>query len=97
MRKIGVTTVEKDLKNEDEDVIEIADASITLGDTGVKAAPEDPDDSIPAFAEADILASDTAVEGVVGEAIDDQVLPEATGDGDLTYSVLRQPARWPVV
>ena len=34
-----------------------------------------------------MLASDTAIEGVVGTAIDDQVLPEATGDGDLTYSV----------
>ena len=53
----------------------------------MKAAPADPDDSTPTFTEDDILASDTAIEGVVGEAIDDKVLPEATGDGDLTYSV----------
>ena len=75
------------LENEDEDEIVITDATIKLKDTGVKAAPEDPDDSTPDFTEDDILASDTAIEGVVGTAIEDQVLPEATGDGDLTYSV----------
>ena len=85
--KITVTTVEQDLKNDDEDVITIKPAEITLKDTGVKAAPEDPDDTTPAFSEEDALASATAIEGVAGEALEDVVLPEAEGDGDLTYSV----------
>ena len=84
---ITVTTLEQDLKNEDEDPITINTVDIKLGDTGVKAAPTDPDDTTPVFAEADALASATAIEGVAGTAIEDKVLPAATGDGDLTYSV----------
>ena len=53
--------------------------------------------STPVFAEDDVLASDTAIEGVVGEAIDDKVLPEAEGDGDLTYSISANLPCWPVV
>ena len=87
----SITTRKNDL---DEDInvgIKTDDADnrakIELKDTGAKAAPADPGDSTPKFTEDDIAASDTAIEGVVGMAIEDQVLPEATGDGDLTYSV----------
>ena len=84
---ITVTVIEDALKNEDEDPITVVNATIKLGDTGVKAAPEDPDDSTPIFTEDDMLASDTAIEGTASKAIEDVVLPEATGDGDLSYSV----------
>ena len=85
---VTVLQAEKDaLQNEDEDPIGISDATITLKDTGVKAAPTDPDDTTPVFAEADALASATAIEGVAGMKLDDTVLPAATGDGDLSYSV----------
>ena len=91
-----------ELKNDDEDAINVgtvtgsADdddlvdnrAKITLKDTGEKAASEDPDDSTPAFSDEDVLASDTAIEGTVGVELEEAVeLPEAEGDGDLTYSV----------
>ena len=85
--KITVTTVEQDLKNDDDDPITIKNAEITLGDTGVKAAPTDPDDTTPAFSEEDALASATAIEGTAGKALEDVVLPAAEGDGDLSYSV----------
>ena len=83
---IIVTVTQTDLKNDDDDLITINTATIKLGDTGEKAAPEDPSDTTPVFSEEDALASATAIEGVVGTALE-QVLPEATGDGDLTYSV----------
>ena len=85
--KIQVTTLEQDLKNDDDDPITIGPVPITLKDTGAKAAPTDPDDTTPVFAEADVNASATAIEGVAGVALEDKVLPAATGDGDLTYSV----------
>ena len=75
------------LKDDDEEPITITPATINLKDTGVKAAPEDPDDTTPKFTDEDILASDTAIEGAGRQAIEDVVLPEATGDGDLTYTV----------
>ena len=88
--KIMVTVLKSErdaLKNDDDDLIEIANATITLGDTGVKAAPTDPDDTTPTFTADDIAASATAIEGVAGVALEDKELPAATGDGDLTYSV----------
>ena len=73
------------LKNEDEEEITIASATIKLKDA--PAPPEDADvDKTPAFTADDIAASDTVIEGVAGTALE-QVLPEATGDGTLTYSV----------
>ena len=66
---------------------DITPATINLKDTGVKAAPEDPDDSTPKFTEEDVLASDTAIEGTAAVALEAVVLPEAEGDGDLSYSV----------
>ena len=75
------------LKGEGDDAVDNR-AKITLKDTGEKAAPEDPDDSTPAFSDEDVLASDTAIEGTVGVELEEAVeLPEAEGDGDLTYSV----------
>ena len=75
------------IKNDADDTLVISKATIKLKDTGVKAAPADPDDSTPAFSAEDILASDTAIEGTAAKALEAVVLPEATGDGDLTYSV----------
>ena len=72
---------------DDDDLVDNR-AKITLKDTGEKAALEDPDDSTPAFSDEDVLASDTAIEGTVGVELEEAVeLPEAEGDGDLTYSV----------
>ncbi len=71
---------------EDDDLVDNR-AKITLKDTGAKAAPGDPEDSTPKFTGGDIAASDTAIEGTAGKALEDVVLPAATGDGKLTYSV----------
>ncbi len=73
-------------KNEIGDDIEVSKATITLKDTGVRADPGAPVDMTPSFTEDDVAASDTVIEGVVGTALE-QELPEATGDGTLTYSV----------
>ena len=82
-----ITIKNKDaIKNEDEEDITIAAAVIKLKDA--PAPPEDADvDKTPAFTADDIAASDTVIEGVAGSALEDTVLPEADGDGDLTYSV----------
>ena len=85
-------TALKDENDEDVNVgalVEDVDnrAKITLKDTGVKADPEAPDDGTPKFSDDDVAASDTAIEGVAAMALEATVLPEATGDGDLTYSV----------
>ena len=73
-------------KNDIGDDITVNPATITLKDTGVKADPGAPVDMTPSFTEDDIAASDTVIEGVVGMALEHE-LPEATGDGTLTYSV----------
>ncbi|MCE2447957.1 MAG: putative Ig domain-containing protein [Candidatus Latescibacteria bacterium] len=73
-------------KNDIGDDIAVSVATITLKDTGVREDPDAPVDMTPAFTEDDIAASDTVIEGVVGTALE-QVLPEATGDGTLTYTV----------
>ena len=88
----------------------MSSATITLEDTEAapETDPEDPEDpeetpepelvhSTPAFSEETIAASSTAIEGTVGVALTAVDLPGATGDGDLTYQRLDQPARWVVV
>ena len=73
-------------KNDIGDDIVVSVATITLKDTGVREDPSAPVDMTPSFTEDDIAASDTVIEGEVGSELE-QVLPEATGDGTLTYSV----------
>ena len=73
-------------KNEIGDDIVVSVATITLKDTGVRADPGAPVDMTPSFTEDDVAASDTVIEGEVGTALEKE-LPEATGDGTLTYSV----------
>ena len=73
-------------KNDLGDDITVKMATITLKDTGKREDPGAPVDMTPAFTADDIAASDTVIEGVAGTALE-QVLPEATGDGTLTYSV----------
>ena len=74
-----------ELKNDDDDVIKVADAKITLKDTGVKAVAT-PTDGTPAFTADDIAASDTVIEGVAGSALSME-MPAASGDGTLMYTV----------
>ena len=73
-------------KNEIGDDIAVSTVKITLKDTGERADPGAPVDGTPSFTEDDIAASDTVIEGVVGTALEHE-LPEAMGDGTLTYSV----------
>ena len=74
----------KNPKNEDDEDIVVGTATVKLKDTGVKATPGTPGDTTPTFA-ADLGA--TVLEGVVDMPVSWDALPEATGDGDLTYSV----------
>ena len=73
-------------QNEDGDPIVVGTAAITLQDTGERVEPL-VSDTIPAFVDtvADLSAT-------VGTAITPVVLPAATGDGILTYSVSTLPA-----
>jgi len=73
--------------NQDGDPIAVGTATITLKDTGKRVEPEPGDDTTPVFtgATADLSAT-------VGTAITPVVLPAATGDGTLTYSVAGLPA-----
>ena len=73
-------------KNDIGDDITVNPAKITLKDTGKAAAAAAVVDATPSFSADDVAASDTVIEGVAGTALE-HVLPAATGDGTLTYSV----------
>ena len=79
------------IKNQGDADITIAVVAVELTDTGVMAIPEDPDDTTPSFTEEDIAASSTVIEGTAGAALSHE-LPEAMGDGDLSYVVAGLPA-----
>ena len=74
-------------ENEYGDPIAVGTATITLKDTGERVEPPPAGDTTPVFsgAAADLSAT-------VGTAITPVVLPAATGDGTLTYSVSTLPA-----
>ena len=74
-------------KNEYDDPIRVGTATITLKDTGKRVEPPPAGDTTPVFAGAAAALSAT-----VGTAITPVVLPAATGDGTLTYSVSALPA-----
>ena len=69
------------------DPIAVGTATITLRDTGERVEPPPAGDTTPVFAGAAANVSAT-----VGTAITPVVLPAATGDGTLTYSVSTLPA-----
>ncbi|MDE2812342.1 MAG: Ig domain-containing protein, partial [Gemmatimonadota bacterium] len=74
-------------ENEYGDPIAVGTATLTLKDTGKRVEPPPTGDTTPVFAgdAADLSAT-------VGTAITPVVLPAATGDGTLTYSVSALPA-----
>ena len=69
------------------DPIAVGTVTITLKDTGERVEPPPAGDTTPVFAGAAANVSAT-----VGTAITPVVLPAATGDGTLTYSVSTLPA-----
>ena len=72
----------KNPKNDDNKEIAVGTATITLKDTGARAATSPTGDTIPAFVE-----NQPDISVAVGKPMRPLELPLATGDGDLTYSV----------
>ena len=88
-------------ENEYGDPIAVGSATITLKDTGKRVEPPPTGDTTPVFAgdapptgdTTPVFAGDAAdLSATVGTAITPVVLPAATGDGTLTYSVSALPA-----
>ena len=81
------------LKNDDDEVVTVGDATITLKDADPAAEPEDP--GALSFGDVDLSATVfTATASMMLEEGDKIELPDATGgaDGDRTYSVANLPA-----
>ena len=72
----------KNPKNDDNKEIAVSTATITLKDTGARAAANPTGDTTPAFVE-----NQPDISATVGKEMRPLELPPATGDGDLTYSV----------
>ena len=72
----------KNPKNDDKKEIAVSTATITLKDTGARAAANPTGDTTPAFIE-----NQPDISATVGKEMRPLELPPATGDGDLTYSV----------
>lgn len=72
----------KNPKNDDNKEIAVGTATITLKDTGARAAASPTGDTTPAFVE-----NQPDISVAVGKPMQPLELPPATGDGDLTYSV----------
>ena len=87
--KTIVVMAADELKNEDEEVITISDATIKLKNADPTPAAPTPEENKPSFSEADIAASDTIIEGEVGRlGLSMTELPAAMdGDAPLEYRV----------
>ena len=78
--------------NQDGDPIAVGTATITLKDTGKRVEPEPGDDTTPSDTTPVFTGATADLSATVGTAITPVVLPAATGDGTLTYSVAGLPA-----